>query len=85
MNAHGVPREVLTLLRQPRGIESAHEICVFCLSGTAWLTIEGQAQDVILVAGERHCVRARRKVFLAGMPVCRVAIEPGDAAAGMHD
>jgi hypothetical protein len=85
MKANDLPREITTVFRWPRRIEPEHETCVSCLAGTAWITIEGQLDDVILLAGDSHAVHPREKALLAGMPECRVLIAPCDATAQARD
>ncbi|MDM0117384.1 DUF2917 domain-containing protein [Variovorax sp. J22R133] len=81
MKPNDLPHDVVTVLRQPRRIEPTREtVCVFCLNGTAWITIEGQLDDVILVAGDFHCVQPNQKALLAGMPQCRVLVDAGGSA-----
>lgn len=86
MKPNDLPRDVLTVVyRQPRRIEPAREtVCVFCLTGTAWITIEGRLDDVILVAGDVHCVQPHQKALLAGMPECHVVIDAGGTQTGVR-
>ncbi|MEJ8845664.1 DUF2917 domain-containing protein [Variovorax rhizosphaerae] len=79
MKPNDLPHDALAVIyRRPRRIEPTHEtVCVACQSGTAWITIEGQLDDVILVAGDLHCVQPGQKALLAGMPECRVVIDAG--------
>jgi Protein of unknown function (DUF2917) len=78
-----IPHDIVTVVyRQPHRIEPARETCVFCLEGTAWITTEGRLDDVILVAGDSHCVQPGQKALLAGMPVCRVVIDAGATRTG---
>jgi len=79
MKPNDLPHDVLTVVyRQPHRIEPTHAtVCVICQSGTAWITIEGRLDDVILLAGDCHCVQPGQKALLAGMPECHVVIDAG--------
>ena len=65
----------------PRRIRSAEVNRITCLEGTAWLTIEGQLNDVILTPGQTHFLLPKELGLLAGAPTCRVRITASRSTA----
>lgn len=51
----------------PVRLSAAKGVCVLCTAGTLWLTVEGEAGDIILRAGEMHRVRGNGLALLEGM------------------
>jgi hypothetical protein len=51
------------------------DVRVHCLSGTAWITIEGDTRDIVLQAGQCHAASRRDRLFVNGLPRCELRIE----------
>lgn len=47
---------------------------VECLSGRAWLTIDGELQDIVLEAGEVLTLVRQAPVFVSGLPQATVRV-----------
>lgn len=43
---------------------------VRCTAGTAWLTEDGSARDVVLMPGDEHVVQGAGPVLVVGLPAC---------------
>jgi hypothetical protein len=43
---------------------------VRCTAGTAWLTEDGSARDVVLAPGDEHVVQGDGPVLVVGLPAC---------------
>lgn len=51
------------------------KVSVTCLSGTAWITTEGDTRDVVLQPGQHHAGHRHDRLFINGMPRCVLRIE----------
>lgn len=52
----------------------AQEVCLECIEGTVWLTVEGQPGDFLLVQGERLRIESNGLALAQGMPSGAVRI-----------
>lgn len=59
---------------KPYRITTSTDVWVTCLSGTAWLTVEGCPTDTILARGDVKRVSRTGKPLIVGMPSCRLRI-----------
>lgn len=57
-------------------------IQVRCLAGTAWITTEGDVNDVVLTLGQRHLAAQGDRLFINGMPDCRLRVDCPVATLG---
>lgn len=48
-------------------LSGAKGVCVLCTAGTLWLTVEGEAGDIFLRAGEMYKVRGHGLALLEGI------------------
>lgn len=67
--------------RRPVVVHDAQHARIACVSGCAWITQEGDPNDVVLRAGESLHVEAAGAVVLQGLPRARLALRP-DGARG---
>jgi Protein of unknown function (DUF2917) len=65
---------------QPVRFVCPANICVTCLSGTAWITTAADIRDVVLVPGQRHVASRRDRLFINGMPRCVLRFDPASPA-----
>lgn len=54
---------------------------VTCVSGTAWITTTANTHDVVLQAGEWQRASSGDCLYICGMPVCELWIEPAHTSA----
>lgn len=54
MRLHLDNTELLLQENQPLGVVNGKGVTIRCLAGTAWLTVDGEAGDRFLAAGETH-------------------------------
>lgn len=47
---------------------------VRCVAGTAWITTAGDTRDVVLGLGQIHVARHGDRLFINGMPQCRLLV-----------
>ena len=59
----------------PFRLLSATGVRVVCTAGVLWLTVEGEAGDILLAAGESHLVRGRGLALLEAIGTGRVRFE----------
>lgn len=60
---------------QPVRFECPADVNVVCLSGTAWITTEGDIRDVVLEAGQMHRACRGDRLFVNGLRICELRIE----------
>ena len=60
----------------PIRLMSARGVRIVCTAGRVWLTVEGEAGDFFLAAGESHLVRGRGLALLEAIGCGRVRFEP---------
>ncbi|WP_291991063.1 DUF2917 domain-containing protein [Candidatus Accumulibacter sp. ACC007] len=60
----------------PIRLMSARGVRVICTAGRVWLTVEGEAGDILLAAGESHLVRGSGLALLEAIGKGRVRFEP---------
>lgn len=60
----------------PVRLISARGVRIVCTAGRVWLTVEGEAGDILLAAGESHRVRGRGLALLEAIGHGRVRFEP---------
>lgn len=58
------------LLRLPAG----RALSIECAQGCAWITIEGQSEDIVLAGGEALVLERHARVFISGLPEASVRI-----------
>jgi hypothetical protein len=63
---------------QPYRVRLRRSALVTCLSGTAWITRDGQLRDLVLSAGERTRMAGHEDVLVVGLPRCVIRIDPVD-------
>ncbi|QKS29476.1 MAG: hypothetical protein FAZ92_00632 [Accumulibacter sp.] len=61
---------------RPLRLRSARGVRVTCTAGVAWLTVAGEAGDILLTAGESHRVRSNGLALLEAIGTARVRLEP---------
>jgi len=55
---------------------SGGPFAVLCVSGSLWLTMDGEARDLVLEAGESHCrPRIQGKLVLEALQEARLLVE----------
>ncbi|EXI78713.1 MAG: hypothetical protein AW10_02867 [Candidatus Accumulibacter appositus] len=59
----------------PVRLMSARGVRIVCTAGRVWLTVEGEAGDILLAAGESHLVRGRGLALLEAIGDGRVRFE----------
>jgi len=59
----------------PVRLVSAQGVRIVCTAGRVWLTVAGEAGDVLLAAGESHLVRGRGLALLEAIGDGRVRFE----------
>ena len=59
MNFDPYNSELCLAHNAPVRLMSARGVRVICTAGRIWLTVEGEAGDVFLAAGESHLIRGR--------------------------
>jgi hypothetical protein len=60
----------------PVRLMSARGVRIVCTAGRVWLTVEGEAGDILLAAGESHLVRGRGLALLEAIGDGRVRFQP---------
>lgn len=69
----------------PVRLSRARGLTVRCTAGRVWLTVDGEAGDIILVAGQFHRIRSNGLALLEAIGSGRVRLEPAPTAlAGMR-
>lgn len=59
----------------PIRLMSARGVRICCTAGCVWLTVEGEAGDILLAAGESHLVHGRGLALLESIGSGRVRFE----------
>jgi hypothetical protein len=52
---------------------------VECVSGIAWITTEGDIHDAVLGTGQVHIASRGDRLFINGMPECKLVITSGSS------
>jgi hypothetical protein len=60
---------------RPLRLLSARGVRIGCTAGIAWLTVAGEAGDILLTAGESHLVRSNGLALVEAIGTARVQIE----------
>lgn len=75
MNFDPYNSELCLIHNAPVRLMSARGVRVTCTAGRVWLTVEGEAGDVFLAAGESHLVRGRGLALLEAIGSGRVRFQ----------
>lgn len=66
---------VLTISwKKPYALVPAVRMRIECQTGTAWVTVEGDLNDHVLVPEQVFCVMHGDRALIVGMPTCRVRL-----------
>jgi hypothetical protein len=52
--------EIRLFANRPLRLNKALGLCIACTSGTMWITIAGESDDIFLGAGEQHTLGSNR-------------------------
>lgn len=71
----------------PIRLRSAKGVRVICTAGRLWLTVEGEAGDILLAPGDSHLIRGRGLALLEAIGsgrarLARSVTRPGSLSAG---
>lgn len=72
--------EVVVRYREPLQLRGRPGLAVVCVDGTAWVTVDGRLEDVVLTAGQFHRLPSRGLALVTGLPACTVRVEESAAA-----
>ena len=61
---------------RPLRLLSARGVRITCTAGVAWLTVAGEAGDILLTTGESHRVRSNGLALLEAIGTARVQLQP---------
>ena len=75
MNFDPYNSELCLAHNAPVRLMSARGVRVICTAGRIWLTVEGEAGDVFLAAGESHLIRGRGLALLEAIGSGRVRFQ----------
>jgi hypothetical protein len=62
-------------------LSASAAVIVECLSGLAWITVEGKSRDVILPAGERSTISGPGLLLASGLQSALVRVVPAASVA----
>jgi len=54
--------------RNSLAFRGARNVCLECVNGMVWLTIEGQQDDFVLIEGEQFCIESNDLAIVQGLP-----------------
>lgn len=78
MRLHLENAELLLRENRPLRLEKAKGSTVCCLSGVAWLTVAGEAEDYFLSAGQQHRLASDALALVEAVGEARIRLEtPG--------
>ena len=75
MNFDPYNSELCLAHNAPVRLMSARGVRIICTAGRVWLTVEGEAGDVFLAAGESHLIRGRGLALLEAIGSGRVRFQ----------
>ena len=75
MNFDPYNSELCLAHNAPVRLMSARGVRIICTAGSVWLTVEGEAGDVFLAAGESHLIRGRGLALLEAIGSGRVRFQ----------
>jgi hypothetical protein len=75
MNLDPYHSELCLTPNMPIRLLSARGVHIVCTAGVLWLTVEGEAGDIILKAGESHVVRGSGLALLEAIGSGQVRFE----------
>lgn len=67
--------QICLTANRPLRLLSARGARITCTAGIAWLTVAGEAGDILLAAGESHLVRSNGLALVEAIGTARVQLE----------
>lgn len=62
----------------PLGLVNGKGAIIRCIHGTAWLTVEGEAGDIFLSAGQSHQLKSNGLALVEGVGQATVRLEAAE-------
>lgn len=70
---------------EPLRIDRPEGLLLRCVSGVAWVTLDGVREDLVLEAGSVRRLHGCGPALVSGMPACTVQVEPAEAPSDRRD
>jgi Protein of unknown function (DUF2917) len=67
-------REAVVRYAHPLPMRADHRCVIRCIDGCAWVTVDGDIVDTVLVAGQTVVIPAKRSACITGMNYCVIEI-----------
>ncbi len=67
--------QICLTANRPLRLLAARGVRITCTAGIAWLTVAGEAGDILLAAGESHRVRSNGLALVEAIGTARVQLE----------
>lgn len=69
---------------QPLSLRQARGLRVVCMAGTIWLTVDGEAGDILLRSGQSHLIASNGLALVECIGSGRIRLERSPGLAGLR-